>query len=115
MNDWPIIISILLVTTVSGSLGALSLKHGMNKIDTLSAKAVAKNIWVVLGTVLYIVSAVMNIVLFKYLDYSIAFPMTSLTYAWTVIISYFIFKEKITIKKVLAIALIIIGVIMMAQ
>ncbi|WP_242596159.1 EamA family transporter [Enterococcus plantarum] len=38
-----------------------------------------------------------------------------MTYVWTVIISYFIFKEKLSIRKVLAVILIIIGVFIISQ
>ncbi len=115
MSDLVIIITILIITTLSGSVGALGLKQGMNEITELSVKKVITNKWLLIGCFLYIVSAVTNIVLFKYLDYSIAFPMTSLTYVWTVFISYFTFKEKITPLKIVSIILIMIGVIIISQ
>ena len=115
MSDLFIIITILIITTLSGSVGALGLKQGMNEITELSVKKVITNKWLLIGCFLYIVSAVTNIVLFKYLDYSIAFPMTSLTYVWTVFISYFTFKEKITPLKIVSIILIMIGVIIISQ
>ncbi|MGY3765397.1 EamA family transporter [Vagococcus vulneris] len=109
------VISLLLITTLTGSVGALALKKGMNDLDTLTMGNVLRNLWVYIGTFLYIVSSVTNIMLFNFLDYSIAFPMTSLTYVWTVIISYFIFKEKLTTRKFLAIIFIIIGVFIISQ
>ena len=112
--NWLIIIFWLLVTTISGSAGALFLKRAMNSIEKLSAKAIFTSPWVYLGTFLYILSAVTNIVLFFYVDYSIGFPMTSLTYVWTVFFSYWVFKERITLLKVLGILLIIGGVIVIA-
>ena len=104
------IVTLLLVTTLSGSIGALALKEGMNQLKSLTIANGLRNAWVYIGAFLYIVSSVTNIMLYKFLDYSIAFPMTSLTYVWTVIISYFTFKEKITFRKLLAIIFIIIGV-----
>ncbi|OJG55861.1 hypothetical protein RV06_GL001443 [Enterococcus haemoperoxidus] len=104
-----------MITTFSGSAGALALKKGMNDLPQLSLKLVLMNGWIYLGSFLYILSAVTNIFLLKFLDYSIAFPMTSLTYVWTVIISYFIFNEKLTVRKVLAVILIIIGVFVISQ
>lgn len=115
MMDYAAILTILVITTFSGSAGALALKKGMNDLPQLSLKLVLRNGWIYLGSFLYILSAVTNIVLLKFLDYSIAFPMTSLTYVWTVIISYFIFKEKLSIRKVLAVISIIIGVFIISQ
>lgn len=115
MTDGLLILAILLITTFSGSVGALALKKGMNDLPQLTIIAVATNGWIYLGSILYILSAATNILLFKYLDYSIAFPMTSLSYVWTVIISYFIFKEKLTFRKLLAICLIILGVFVISR
>ncbi|MGK0551395.1 EamA family transporter [Enterococcus faecalis] len=109
MNELRILM-LLLLTTFTGSAGALALKKGMNVLPVFSLKYLLVNVWLYLGSLLYIFSAITNIWLFAYLDYSIAFPMTSLTYIWTVIISYFIFKEQLTLRKFLAIGLIILGV-----
>ncbi|MGM0217351.1 EamA family transporter [Enterococcus sp. AZ126] len=115
MINYATIVTILIITTFSGSAGALALRKGMNDLPQLTFKLVLKSGWIYLGSLLYILSAVTNIVLLKFLDYSIAFPMTSLTYVWTVIISYFIFKEKLSIRKVLAVILIIMGVFIISQ
>jgi drug/metabolite transporter (DMT)-like permease len=115
MIDYATIITILVITTLSGSAGALALKKGMNDLSELRLKLVLTNGWIYLGSFLYILSAVTNIVLLKFLDYSIAFPMTSLTYVWTVIISYFIFKERLTLRKLIAVILIIVGVFIISQ
>ncbi|MGC3362587.1 EamA family transporter, partial [Enterococcus faecalis] len=106
---------ILVITTLSGSAGALALKKGMKDLSELRVKLLLTNRWFYLGSFLYILSAVTNIVLLKLLDYSIAFPMTSLTYGWTVIISYFIFKEGLTPRKLIAVILIIVGVFIISQ
>lgn len=115
MINYAAILTILVISTFSGSAGALALKKGMNDLSQLSFKSVVTNAWIYLGTFLYILSAITNIVLLKFLDYSIAFPMTSLTYVWTVIISYFIFKEKLSMRKIAAVILIIIGVFIISQ
>lgn len=105
-----LIIILLTVSTLTGSIGALALKKAMNDIHTLTVKSALTNIWVYIGVLLYIVSVIANIFLYRYLDYSIAFPMTALSYVWTIIISYFTFKEPITLKKIIAIVLIIGGI-----
>ena len=102
---------VLLVMTMLGAVASLFLKKasGSNSlIDML------KNINLYIGGFLYVSSAVLNIWLLKILDYSVIFPLTSLTYIWTMIISYFILKEKITVKKVLGICLILIGAVIIS-
>ena len=115
MSNLLIIVIMLALTTLSGSIGALGLKQGMNELPELTFVKVITNKWLLIGSFLYIVSAATNIILFKFLDYSIAFPMTSLTYVWTVFISYFTFKEKITPLKLISVVLIMIGVVIISQ
>ena len=112
--NWLLIIFWLLITTIAGSVGALFLKKAMNVIDKLSISSVLKSPWVYLGTFFYILSAITNIILFIFVDYSIGFPMTSFTYVWTALLSYWIFKEKLTPLKIVGILLIIGGVCIIA-
>lgn len=58
---------------------------------------------------LYLASALLNIYVLRYLDYSVVLPLTSFTYIWTMVFSYFILKEKITGKKIIGVALILAG------
>lgn len=53
--------------------------------------------------------ALLNIYVLKFLPYTVVLPMTSLTYIWTMIISFYLLKEKITFKKILGVTLILIG------
>lgn len=64
-----------------------------------------------LGGILYFVSSLLNIYILRYLEYSVVLPLTSITYIWTLILSYFFLKENITVKKVIGIIAIIIGAI----
>ena len=102
---------VLLIMTMFGSVASLFLKKasGLNSlIDML------KNINLYIGGFLYVSSAVLNIWLLKILDYSVILPLTSLTYIWTMILSYFILKEKITVKKIAGVCLILVGAIIIS-
>ena len=102
---------VLLVMTMFGSVASLFLKKASGSngfVDML------KNINLYIGGFLYVSSAVLNIWLLKILDYSVILPLTSLTYIWTMVLSYFILKEKITVKKVLGICLILIGAVIIS-
>ena len=102
---------VLLIMTMFGSVASLFKKASgsMDLIDML------KNINLYIGGFLYVSSAVLNIWLLKILDYSVILPLTSLTYIWTMILSYFILKEKITVKKIAGVCLILVGAIIISS
>lgn len=103
---------VLLIMTMFGSVASLFLKKasGLNSlIDML------KNINLYIGGFLYVSSAILNIWLLKILDYSVILPLTSLTYIWTMVLSYFILKEKITVKKITGVCLILVGAIIISS
>ena len=67
-----------------------------------------------LGGGFYFICAVLNIYVLRYLDYSTVLPLTSLTYIWTAVLSYFILKEKIGPRKIIGVAGILIGAFLIA-
>ena len=98
----------LLIMTLLGSVASLFLKKASG---TAGIFAMLKNVNLYIGGFLYLTSAVLNIWILRYLDYSVVLPLTSLTYIWTMVLSYLILKEKITKKKIGGVVLILIGAI----
>lgn len=98
----------LLIMTVLGSVASLFLKKASGTDGIL---AMIKNVNLYIGGFLYLTSAILNIWLLRYLEYSVVLPLTSLTYIWTMVFSYMILKEKITKKKICGVFLILIGAI----
>ncbi len=113
--NWFVGFILLLTTTLTGSVGALYLKKAMNQITDLSAANVLRSGTAYLGLFFYVLSAVTNIMLLTFFEYSVVFPMTSLSYVWTAMISVFVFREHLTRNKLIAIMLIIIGVFVLNQ
>lgn len=101
----------LLAMTLLGSVASLFLKKASS---TDGIFAILKNVNLYIGGFLYLASAVMNIWILRYLDYSVVLPLTSLTYIWTMILSYFILKEKISKKKIVGVLLILIGTVLVS-
>lgn len=99
---------LLIIMTLIGSIASLFLKKasGLNGIFGM-----LKNINLYIGGLLYFISAVVNIIVLKKLQYSIVLPLTSITYIWTMVLSYLILKEKITKKKIGGVVLILIGAV----
>lgn len=102
---------LLLVMTIIGSFAAFFLKSasGSKQLkDLLSSK------YLYLGGLLYFLSAIINIYVLHFLDYSVVLPLTSITYIWTMIISRYKLNENISNKKIIGIGFIIIGAIFVA-
>ena len=103
-----LLFALLIVMTLMGAVAAFFLKKasGFKNITEL-----IKNLNLYIGAGLYLLSAIINIIVLRYLNYSVVLPLTSITYVWTMIISYLFLKENVGIKKLLGVSLIIIGCI----
>ncbi|WP_297521149.1 EamA family transporter [uncultured Clostridium sp.] len=100
------------IMTLFGALGAFYFKKGT---DTLTGILSLFTNWkIYVGGFFYVTAAILNIIALKYLPYSVVIPLTSITYVWTLIIARLALGEKITIKKIIGIVLILIGSIYVA-
>lgn len=99
------------VMTLSGSLGSFFLKKasGEKRLGTI-----LRSPSLYLGIGLYLIGCVLNIVLLRVVDYSVALPITALTYVWTLFISHWKLSESLTARKLFGVALIILGVALTA-
>jgi len=99
---------LILLMTVLGSIASLFLKRasGSDGIITM-----LKNYNLYLGGFLYLAAALLNVYVLRFMEYSIVLPLTSITYIWTMVISYLILKEKITGRKITGVCLIVVGAV----
>ena len=67
------------------------------------------------GGVLYVIAAVLNIILLRYMDYTVLYPMTAITYIWTLLLSRLFLNESVEKKKLLGVLVICCGVFLVAQ
>lgn len=103
----------VLVMTLFGSLGALFLKRGSAKVSELKSLVTTPQIW--LGGLFYLAGALLNIYLLRGYLYSIVYPLTSLTYVWSLILSALLLHEKVTVQKLFGIAAICLGAFLLVQ
>ena len=103
----------VLVMTLFGSLGALFLKRGSAKVSELKSLVATPQIW--LGGLFYLAGALLNIYLLRGYSYSIVYPLTSLTYVWSLILSALLLHEKVTVQKLFGIAAICLGAFLLVQ
>lgn len=101
---------VIIVMTVMGSFGGFFLKRASSD---LKLSNLLKNYNLYLGGLLYVGGALLNIYVLTILDYSVVLPLTSLTYIWTMLVSYKLLGEKITSKKIMGVVLIVLGAVLM--
>lgn len=111
MNRFLLIL-IIIIMTLLGSLGGFFFKKSTNGSNLLS---IIKSKFLYIGGISYILSAILNIIVLKYLPLSVVLPITAITYIWSMIISRIILNEKITRYKLIGMAMIIIGAIFIAK
>lgn len=100
---------LILINTLLGALGSLFLKFSTKK-EHASMFNMILSFDFMLGTFFYLVAIAMNIILLRYVRYIVFINSLSFTYIWTLFLSHFFLGEKITPKKILSIAFIMIGV-----
>lgn len=103
---------LLLIMTMIGSTASLFLKRASERMEGFFTLLRNKNLYI--GGAMYLVAAVLNIIVLRYLDYSVVLPLTSITYIWTMFLSFFLLKEKINKKKLIGVGLIVVGAMLIA-
>lgn len=105
------LILLVAVMTLAGSLGSYYLKLASDQ-QKLSAMMTKPQLYI--GGALYAVGCLLNVLLLRFVDYSVALPLTSLTYVWTLIISYIRLGETLTARKLAGVVLIFAGAVFVA-
>lgn len=106
-----IYVCLILCMTFIGSVASVFLKKASGS-DGLLQMLLNRNLYI--GGFLYVAGAVANIIVLRYLDYSVVLPLSSVTYIWTMVLSNRMLDEKITKKKILGVACIVLGAICVA-
>ena len=116
-------IVLVLISTLLGVLGQLSLKQGMKNIgnfevkDFLSSRIfelVAEK-FVVIGIVLYAIATLLWLVVLSKAELSFAYPMLAIGYILIAIFSKIFFGENVTFVRFFGILLISMGVFLLLK
>jgi uncharacterized membrane protein len=102
-------LALVIFGTFLGSVGALMLKKGSGR-SSGGVFGILKNRSLILGFVLYGLSAVPFIIALKFGPISVLYPFTSLSYVWTIFLSMKYLGEKMNPWKWAGIALVLLGV-----
>ena len=98
--------AMILCMTLMGAVASIFLKRASGS-DGFLQLLLNRNLYI--GGFLYLAAAAINIVVLRYLDYSVVLPLSSVTYIWTMVLSYRILQETITKKKILGVVCIELG------
>lgn len=107
-----IYLAVLLMTLV-GAAGAFFLKGGMDRVDSLASLFKTPRIY--LGGCFYLAGAALNILLLRRLPYSVLYPMTAITYVWSMALSAAFLGERVTRRKLTGVALVLAGVLILSR
>lgn len=103
----------VLAMTLIGAMGAFFLKTGMDRVDRFSALFYNPRLY--LGGCFYLAGALLNILLLRQLDYSVLYPMTAITYIWSMALSAAFLGEPVTKQKCIGVTAILAGVILLSR
>lgn len=116
-------IVLILISVFLGAIGQVLVKYGavnLNLNFTIkylvpSILSILKNLPVMLGVISYGLSFLLWIKVLSKVELSYAYPMVSLGYIITMVFSYFLFKENISFIRILGVAFIMLGVILVSR
>lgn len=116
-------IILILVSVFLGAIGQVLVKYGASSLELnftgkyliTSIISILKNAPVMCGIISYGVSFLLWIKVLSKVELSYAYPMVSIGYILVMFFSYFLFKENISIIRILGVILIISGVVLVAR
>lgn len=116
-------IALILVSVFLGAIGQVLVKYGASALELNFAGkylipsiiSILKNVPVMCGIISYGVSFLLWIKVLSKVELSYAYPMVSIGYILIMFFSYFIFKENISLMRLLGVLFIIIGVVLVAR
>jgi drug/metabolite transporter (DMT)-like permease len=105
-------IALVLFASMIGSFGAVFLKMGAEKLKMGLRHVIS---WqAAVGVGFFLLSSAFYIKGVKVGELSVLYPMVSLGYVWTVVLSRFFFKEPLTRQKFVALGMILTGIVFIA-
>ena len=98
--------------------GQTLLKIGLNDIGGVSLfdgnplgslLGLLRTPWILVGFVCYGIAAILWLDVLSKLDFSLAFPLVSLTYVFSLVIGHFVFNETVGLSRIVGVFLILAG------
>jgi len=96
-----------LMGSIFGALSTLFLK-----ISILRKKLIKNLIFI---AIIFGTGLIFGVLALRFGNLSIVYPITSLVYVWTVLLSKYVIKERVNTKEILGVILIIFGIILIVS
>ncbi|HPS75676.1 MAG TPA: EamA family transporter [Oscillospiraceae bacterium] len=103
---------LIVCMTLLSAFGGYFLKKASGATKNFWKLMINKNLWI--GGGMYVTSTVFMIWLLQMTEYSVAVPLGSMTYVWSIFIAKHLLGETITKRRVAGICCIVGGVLLMA-
>lgn len=108
------------ISVLASVVGQWMLKTGALKLGKVNAGNMLNHLWGILSTpelliglACYGIGAFFYIMVLTRVNLSIAGPAVSLSYVFSVLLGYFVFREAIPLNQIIALAFIVCGVILL--
>lgn len=114
----------ILMSVIGGAVGQIILKKGMTSMGplTLTAQTLLGTLWrmatnpyVIIGLAIYMAGTVFWLTALSRVELSFAYPFASLSYVLMLAAAWILFKENITVTRLIGTAVIVIGVLLVAR
>ena len=115
-------IPLILSSVFLNALAQIFIRQGMLKLGSVSfnmeqiwnmALSVFTNMYLLSGMFSYGISIILWMIVLSKVNVSLAYPFLSVGYVVTAVLAYLIFKEPLTVQKILGIAIICLGVVIL--
>ncbi len=114
----------ILISVTGGALGQVLLKKGMGSMGPLTLGLhdlpqvllrMASNPYVVTGMLVYGASTVFWLAALSRVDLSFAYPFVSLSYIFMLVASWQLFREDLSVLRILGSFIILLGVVLISR
>jgi multidrug transporter EmrE-like cation transporter len=114
---------LVLIGVLLNAGAQLLIKAGTNSLGTLASPdgpvqtvfRIVFQPYILGGLMAYVVSVAVWIVVLSRVPVSVAYPMLSIGYVVNAVLGYLLFREDLTMVKIIGIGIIIVGVILIAR
>ncbi len=114
----------ILISVLGGAVGQVLLKKGMVNMGPLTISAgqtlnliwrIATNPYVVIGLGIYVCGTLFWLVALSRISLSFAYGFASLSYGLMLLASWLVFREDISLLRILGTAVIVVGVLIISR
>jgi multidrug transporter EmrE-like cation transporter len=108
-------IGLVFCCTVLGAAAQVLMKAGANNLAHPGLIGMITNLPLMAGYCLYGLSTVLLVLALRDGELSLLYPVIALTYVWVTVLSFILFRETITVFKLMGISIIVAGVAVLGK